>query len=51
MRVRKLWIVPLILAALAWVAANQLPGAETHNVAGGYTEACGDLPGMIGDDC
>lgn len=24
---------------------------ETHNAAGGYTEACDDLPGLIGDDC
>lgn len=23
----------------------------THNEAGGYIEACGNLPGMVGDDC
>lgn len=23
----------------------------THNAAGGYIPACGDLPGMLGDDC
>lgn len=22
-----------------------------HNAAGGYREACGELPGMLGDDC
>jgi hypothetical protein len=24
---------------------------ETHNARGGYSDACGDLPGMVGDDC
>jgi hypothetical protein len=24
---------------------------QTHNAAGGYIDACGDLPGMVGDDC
>lgn len=23
----------------------------THNAAGGYVEACDDLPGLLGDDC
>lgn len=26
------------------------PGAR-HNAAGGYVAACGELPGMLGDDC
>lgn len=25
--------------------------ANTHNAAGGYIDACGDLPGLVGDDC
>jgi hypothetical protein len=24
---------------------------ESHNAAGGYIDACGDLPGLVGDDC
>ena len=24
---------------------------ESHNAAGGYRDACGELPGLIGDDC
>lgn len=24
---------------------------ESHNEAGGYIEACGSLPGVLGDDC
>ena len=23
----------------------------SHNEAGGYRDACGDLPGLLGDDC
>lgn len=23
----------------------------THNEFGGYIDACGDLPGLLGDDC
>lgn len=23
----------------------------SHNASGGYIDACGDLPGMVGDDC
>lgn len=22
-----------------------------HNAAGGYADACGELPGVLGDDC
>lgn len=22
-----------------------------HNTSGGYYEACGELPGLVGDDC
>ena len=24
---------------------------ESHNAAGGYYESCGELPGLVGDDC
>lgn len=24
---------------------------STHNALGGYRDACGELPGMVGDDC
>ena len=37
----------------AMIALYLQRGADppTHNAAGGYIEACGDLPGMVGDDC
>lgn len=25
--------------------------APSHNAHGGYVDACGELPGLIGDDC
>lgn len=27
------------------------PVTGSHNAAGGYRDACGALPGMLGDDC
>lgn len=27
------------------------PKSTTHNALGGYRDACGELPGMVGDDC
>ncbi len=36
-------------------AYGHLPGDDPaeceHNAAGGYIPACGQLPGMVGDDC
>jgi len=36
-------------------ANGHLPGDDPsecqHNAAGGYIPACGQLPGMVGDDC
>jgi hypothetical protein len=32
-------------------AAGHLPEDQPHNDAGGYIPACGDLPGLVGDDC
>jgi len=38
----------LVLAGLvAWI----LTGCASHNPSGGYREACGSLPGLLGDDC
>ncbi len=45
----------LILAIGAWIGhAADLAAARldaSHNAAGGYVDACGELPGLIGDDC
>ena len=30
---------------------HERAGQPTHNTAGGYIEACDDMPGMLGDDC
>ena len=38
-----------VLAMLGGCAAA--PDAPSHNVHGGYIDACGDLPPLIGDDC
>lgn len=46
---------PRLLLAVALVTAILLGFAnvkhETHNARGGYVDACGDQPGMVGDDC
>lgn len=31
--------------------AHEIDKLVTHNAAGGYIDACGDLPGLLGDDC
>jgi hypothetical protein len=38
----------LVLMLLVLTSCAQHP---THNAAGGYIDACGDLPGLLGDDC
>ena len=47
-----------VLAGLAYAVACvtlivQLASmdAPSHNAHGGYIDACGDLPGLVGDDC
>jgi hypothetical protein len=43
-----------ILAAVLTFAMLRTLGAEevgTHNALGGYRDACGALPGLVGDDC
>jgi len=47
-RLRTLAILALMLLPLALHAINR---PSTHNAAGGYIGACGDLPGLVGDDC
>lgn len=51
-------IILLILWACAIASCMELQqqtheraGQPSHNAAGGYVEACGELPGLIGDDC
>lgn len=39
------YAVLMIVLAIAGCAT------PTHNKHGGYIDACGDLPGMVGDDC
>lgn len=41
-------ISTIVLMMLALTSCQYAP---THNDAGGYTDACGDLPGLVGDDC
>lgn len=41
-------MVGLMVAGLSGCAAMQ---DRTHNAAGGYIDACGNLPGLVGDDC
>jgi hypothetical protein len=50
------WILAAQIALAVCVSAYEVaqtfePTAPTHNAAGGYVDACGDLPGLIGDDC
>jgi hypothetical protein len=48
-RLFALWLCCLLLGLiLSGCAATPTP---SHNAQGGYIEACGDLPGMLGDDC
>jgi len=30
---------------------SQLQPTDGHNAQGGYVEECGELPGLVGDDC
>lgn len=43
----------IVAAALAFLAGAYQSAVEygSHNEAGGYIDACGSLPGMVGDDC
>lgn len=50
--VRYRYLFALIVAgALAFLAGTYQAATDPHNGLGGYREACGDLPGMVGDDC
>jgi hypothetical protein len=54
-RTREIILLVLWACALASCMELQTQTAAhpdgSHNAAGGYTEACDDLPGLIGDDC
>lgn len=47
------------LAGLAYAVAcvslivqlASMDASPTHNAHGGYIDACGELPGLVGDDC
>jgi len=43
----------MIRRALIFLTCLALASCATpsHNPAGGYIDACGDLPGLLGDDC
>lgn len=41
----------LAVAVLAITRLDCSCDAPTHNAHGGYTEACGDQPPMLDDDC
>lgn len=44
-------VLVLALALVLVAIGAALAGCSTHNAAGGYAPACGQLPGMVGDDC
>jgi len=54
-RIREAILLVLWACALASCMALQDQTAaqadRSHNLDGGYVEACGDLPGLVGDDC
>jgi hypothetical protein len=54
MTLRRLAILALLWAVgYADLLAMQrmMDARPTHNAAGGYIDACGELPGLVGDDC
>ncbi len=44
-------IACLILSLVLLFACTACSTLPSHNAAGGYIDACGDLPGTLGDDC
>jgi hypothetical protein len=46
-RLFALWLCCLLLGLILSGCA----ATPSHNAQGGYIEACGELPGMLGDDC
>lgn len=42
------WVV---LLAVAFACSLAGCATETHNRHGGYIDACGDKPPLLGDDC
>ena len=49
---RLVYLIAYLIVAIIWLfAAQGCTMAPSHNANGGYTDACEDLPGLIGDDC
>jgi hypothetical protein len=40
-----------VACALAFFAGAYEAATSSHNAFGGYRDACGELPGLVGDDC
>ena len=50
-KLKRLAAVALVVALTACGTMKHSPDGSSHNAAGGYRDACGELPGLIGDDC
>jgi hypothetical protein len=46
-----LTLVAALALLLGCASAPIAPDTGSHNASGGYREACGELPGLLGDDC
>jgi hypothetical protein len=45
------YAVLLLIALASCMGRVSAPEQPSHNAAGGYIDACGELPGLVGDDC
>jgi len=50
-RTQLIALIGIVLALLLALLLSGCVHKPTHNARGGYIDACGDLPGMVGDDC
>ena len=50
-KLKRLAAVALVVALTACSTMKHSPDGSSHNTAGGYRDACGELPGLVGDDC
>jgi hypothetical protein len=47
-----LWFLILTFPGyLTWHPISSSTETPSHNIFGGYIEACGQLPPLVGDDC
>lgn len=44
-------VMSLLVIILIVLMVASCASPPDFNAAGGYTPACGDLPGLLGDDC